>query len=62
MEPEARQIGTQAQKNDKVIHDKTNVLIKYFNWWKIPKYQNIIDLDQFAGKLVHTAVWDTTYD
>lgn len=41
---------------------KRTSLSSIINWWKIPKYQNIIDLDQFAGKLVHTAVWDTTYD
>jgi hypothetical protein len=41
LEPEARQIGTQAQKYDKVIHHKTNVLIKYYQLvenTKIPKH------------------------
>ncbi|OQE17362.1 hypothetical protein PENFLA_c024G06435 [Penicillium flavigenum] len=60
LEPEVRQIGAQAQKNDKIIHDETDALIKYSQLVENTKIPNIIGLDQFAGKLVHTAVWDTT--
>lgn len=50
------------KQNDKAIHDEADILINgsgIFNQWKMP---NIVGLDQFAGKLVHTAAWDKTYD
>ncbi|KAJ6125329.1 hypothetical protein N7471_012646 [Penicillium samsonianum] len=50
------------KQNDKAIHDEADILINgsgILNQWKMP---NIVGLDQFAGKLVHTAAWDKTYD
>ncbi|KAJ5825235.1 hypothetical protein N7474_002373 [Penicillium riverlandense] len=45
-----------------VVHDEADVLINasgILNRWKMP---DIDGLDQFSGKLLHTAVWDKTYD
>ncbi|KAJ5170247.1 uncharacterized protein N7500_003030 [Penicillium coprophilum] len=50
------------KQNEKTIQDEADILIDgsgILNKWNMP---NIAGLDQFAGKLVHTAGWDKTYD
>lgn len=48
--------------NNGTVHDEADVLINasgILNRWKMP---DIDGLDQFSGKLLHTAAWDKTYD
>jgi hypothetical protein len=51
------------KQNDKtIIQDEADILINaagILNRWKMP---DISGLDQFSGKLVHTAAWDKSYD
>ncbi|KGO38803.1 hypothetical protein PEX1_028480 [Penicillium expansum] len=50
------------KQNDKIIHDEADFLTNgsgILNQWKMP---GIAGLNQFTGKLVHTAAWDKAYD
>jgi cation diffusion facilitator CzcD-associated flavoprotein CzcO len=50
------------QSDATIIHDEADILINasgILNKWKMP---NIAGLDKFAGRLLHTAVWDKSYD
>ncbi|RAK98790.1 flavin-containing monooxygenase [Aspergillus ibericus CBS 121593] len=50
------------QQNDTIVHDEADILINaggILNRWRMPR---IDGLNQFEGKLLHTAGWDKSYD
>lgn len=50
------------QNGTTIIQDEADILINasgILNRWKMP---NIDGLDQFSGKVIHTAGWDKSYD
>ena len=50
------------QNGTTVIQDEADILINtsgILNRWKMP---DIDSLDQFSGKVIHTASWDKSYD